>query len=188
MKTDGHFRTQRTIGTGVILYPMHDLQFHVFGDWSNATYYDPTPTEQDRDGDTYRIGVESAIDMGRGWTMGPYLILTKALTKGSDYDSHGWDLGFTLRPEEFLGFKVSMTIDVSEQNYVNDNSLTNFTEKRNDRPVQATLAIVFRQIERLIGYAPALSVTYVNHYSNIQEFKYHRWSPQIEMGINVLEF
>ncbi len=188
MRDDGHFRTQRTIGTGLLLYPLHDLQVHIFGDWSNATYYDPTPPEQDRDGDIYRIGVEAAMDLGRGWTMGPYFIVNKYSATGSDYDSHGWDLGFTLRPEEFVGFKVSATIDVSEQDYLNENSLTGFTEKRKDRPVQITIAIVFRQIERLIGYAPTLSVTYVHHYSNIQEFKYNRWSPQIELGINVLSF
>jgi hypothetical protein len=81
-----------------------------------------------------------------------------------------------------------VTLDISEQYYTNENSLTNFTMKRTDRPIQVTFAIVFKQIERLIGYAPSLSVTYVNHYSNIQEYKYHRWSPQIEMGLNVLSF
>lgn len=120
--------------------------------------------------------------------MGPYVIVNKYNAKGSDYDSRGWDLGLTLRPEELLGFKLSATIDVSEQNYTNPNSLANFVEKRNDRPVQITIAILFKQIERVIGYAPALSVSYVNHYSNIQEFKYNRWSPQIEMGVNVLSF
>lgn len=188
MKTDGHFRTMRTIGTGLLLYLMSDLQLHLYGDWSNATYYDPTPPDQDRDGDIYRIGLEAAMNLGRGWTMGPYFIVNKYNAQGSDYDSRGWEVGFTIRPEEFWGCKTSATLDVSEQYYTNENSLTNFTEKRNDRPIQITLAIVFKQVERLIGYAPALSVTYVNHYSNIQEFKYHRWCPQIEMGVNVLSF
>lgn len=188
MKTDGHFRTERTIGTGLLLYPLSSLQLHLFGDWSGATYYDPTPPEQDRDGDIYRIGLEAAMDLGHGWTIGPSFVVNKYNAQGSDYDSRGWDVALTVRPPEFLGCKASATIDISEQYYTNENSLTNFTEKRTDRPIQITLAIVFKQIERLIGYAPALAVTYVNHYSNIQEFKYHRWSPQIEMGINVLSF
>ena len=54
--------------------------------------------------------------------------------------------------------------------------------------MQITLAVFFKQIERLIGYAPAISVTYVHHESNIADFKYHRWDPQIELGINVLSF
>jgi len=93
-----------------------------------------------------------------------------------------------VRPEEFLGFKISATVDVSEQDYTNLNSVANFTKKRMDRPVQVTLAVVLKQIERLIGYAPAVSVTYVYHESNISVFKYHRWDPQIELGINVLSF
>ena len=188
MRTEGHFRTQRTIGAGLLLYPATTLQLHLYGDWSGASYYDTTPTEQDRDGDIYRIGLEAALSLGRGWTMGPYVVLNKYNAQGSDYDSHGWEVGLTIRPEEFLGCKFSATIDLSEQYYTNENSLTNFTEKRTDRPIQITLAVVFKQIERLIGYAPSISVTYVNHYSNIQEYKYHRWSPQIEMGLNVLSF
>ncbi len=188
MRTDGHFRTARTVGPGAILYPLPDLQLHLFGDWSSATYYDPTSTSQDRDGDTYRIGLEAAMDLGRGWAMGSYLILSKANTKGSDYDARGWDVGLIVRPEEFWGCKASVSVDVSEQNYLNANSLTNFTEKRNDRPIQATLAVVFKQVERWIGYAPALSFTYVNHYSNIHEYRYSRYCPQIEMGINVLSW
>jgi len=188
MKSDGHFRTLRTIGTGLLLYPLSSLQMHLYGDWSSATYYDSTPPEQDRDGDIYRIGLEAAMNIGRGWTMGPYVVVNKYNAQGSDYDSHGWEVGFTIRPEEFLWCRVSATLDVSEQYYTNDNSVTSFTEKRTDRPIQLTLAIVFKQIERIIGYAPSLSITYANHYSNIQEFKYTRWSPQIEMGLSVLSF
>jgi hypothetical protein len=188
MKTDGHFRTVRTVGTGLLLYPMHDLQVHLFGDWSSATYYDPTPAPQDRDGNIYRIGLEAAIDLGRGWTTGPYVIVNRYEAQGSDYDSHGWQLGVTVRPEEFLGVKMSFTLDVSQEQYLHPNSLTNFTEKRRDLPIQINLTIVFKQVERLIGYAPSLQVAYVHHDSNIQEFSYHRWSPQIELGINVLNF
>jgi tetratricopeptide (TPR) repeat protein len=188
MRDDGHFRAMETLGTGFLLYPLHDLQLHIFGDWSKGTYFDPSPAPEDRDGDIYRIGVEAAIDLGRNWTLGPYFVLNKYLAVGSDYVSHGWDVGFTIRPEEFLGFKVSATVDVSEQDYANLNSVDNFAKKRMDRPVQITLAVVFKQIERIIGYAPAISVTYVYHESNISVFKYHRWDPQIELGINVLSF
>jgi len=128
------------------------------------------------------------MDLGHGWTIGPSFVVNKYNAQGSDYDSRGWEIAFAVRAPELWGCKASATIDISEQYYTNENSLTNFTEKRTDRPIQITLAIVFKQIERLIGYAPAISVTYVNHYSNIQEFKYHRWSPQIEMGLNVLSF
>ena len=39
--------------------------------------------------------------------------------------------------------------------------MTGFTKKRHDRPIQGALTVIFKQIEKLRGYAPALSVTYV---------------------------
>jgi hypothetical protein len=134
------------------------------------------------------VGVEFAYDLGRGWNVSSFVTYNSYRAKGADYVSEGWETGLTLRPEEILGFKVSGTLLVSEQDYANPNSLTNFTEKRKDHPVQFTLTVVFKQIERLIGYAPGISVTFVRHESNIGAFSYQRWNPQFELGINVLSF
>jgi hypothetical protein len=188
IRDSGHFRTERTLGPGLLVQAHPDLQLRLFTDFTSASYYDDTPAEQDRDGNIYRVGVEGALDLGRGWTLSPYVTYTKYNAQGSDYDARGVEGGVTLRPEEFLGLKVSGTLLIADHSYANPNSLTGFTERRHDRPIQGTLTIIFKQIERMLGYAPALSITYVNHYSNIQEFKYHRWIPQIELGINVCSF
>lgn len=188
MRDGGHFRTQRTIGSGFLLEPFHDLQIRLFGDWSLASYYDPSPPEQNRDGTIARIGAEFAIDLGRGWTVAPYVTYNTYQAQGSDYDSHGWEEGIIVRPQEFLGFKVTGTFIFGQQEYAHPNSLSNFTEERSDRTYQVTLGIVFKQLERVIGYAPAISISYVRHDSNIGAFKYHRWNPQFELGINVISF
>ena len=60
--------------------------------------------------------------------------------------------------------------------------------RRSDFATQGTISVLFKQIERLIGYAPGLSVTFVNHNSNIAQYRYHRWIPQVELGINLLAF
>jgi tetratricopeptide (TPR) repeat protein len=188
MRDIGHYRTERMIGAGLILFPWHDLQTRIFGDWTNGNYYQSTPPIQDRGGDIYRVGVEFAYDLGRGWAVSPYFSFNKYSARGNDYVSDGWETGLTVRPEEFLGLKVSGTLMVSEQDYANLNSMTNFTEKRKDHIVQFTLTVVFKQIERLIGYAPGISVTFVRHESNIGAFSYHQWNPMFELGINVLSF
>jgi len=188
MRDDGHFRTQRTLGSGLLLEPLHDLQVRLFGDWSLASYYDPSPPEQDRDGTIVRFGAEFAIDLGRGWTLAPYVTYNTYQAQGSDYDSHGFEEGIVLRPEEFLGLKVTASFIFGQQDYTHLNSLTNFTEKRSDRTYQVTLGIVFKHLEKLIGYAPAIAISYVRHDSNIAEFRYNRWNPQFELGVNVISF
>jgi hypothetical protein len=112
----------------------------------------------------------------------------KYAAKGSDYVSSGWETGLTVRPEEFLGFRVSGTLIVSEQDYDNLNSLTNFTEKRVDHPVQFTLTVVLKQVEKLIGYAPGITISIVRHESNVSAYSYREWSPQLALGIDVLSF
>ncbi len=188
MRDTGHYRSQRMLGAGFLLGPWGNLQTRLFGDWTNGAYYESTPSEQDRDGDIYRVGVEFTYDLGRSWSVAPYVSYNKYNAKGDDYVSNGWEVGFTVRPEEFLGFKVSGTLVYSEQDYANLNSLTNFTEKRVDHSFQFTLTVVFKQVERLIGYAPGISVCFVRHESNIPAYSYHRWSPQIELGIDVISF
>lgn len=188
MRDIGHYRTQRMIGAGFLLGPWGDLQARIFTDWTNGTYYESTTPEQDRDGDIHRVGVQFSYDLGRGWTVVPWVSYNKYNAQGNDYVSSGWETGITIRPEEFLGLKVSGTLVVSEQDYANLNSLTNFTEKRVDHPVQFTLTVVFKQVERLIGYAPEISVSFGRHESNITAYSYTRWNPHFELGIDVISF
>ena len=83
---------------------------------------------------------------------------------------------------------ISPSISYGEQDYDNLNSFANFTKKREDRPLRATLTVTIRALEKVIGYAPTLSVSYVRHRSNVDAFDYTRWSPVFEVGINVLSF
>jgi hypothetical protein len=57
-----------------------------------------------------------------------------------------------------------------------------------DRPFGASVTITFKQVEKWLGYAPTVSVGYVHHASNISEFSYTRWTPQIEVSLGVLSF
>ena len=188
LRDTGHFRSQQVLGAGFLLGPWGDLQTRVFGDWTTGTYYESTLPEQDRDGEIYRVGIEFTYDLGRGWSVSPYGTYNKYDAKGADYVSDGYEVGITVRPEEFLGFRILGTIIYSEQQYANPNSLTGFTEKRHDHPFQFTLTVVFKQVERWIGYAPNVSVTYQRHQSNVEAYNYQRWSPLFEMGFDVLSF
>jgi len=188
MKSDGHFRTERTAAPALILQALHDVQIRIWGDYSSVTYYDPSPPEQDRDGTISRIGITVPIDLHSGWSAAPYFTWNKYDAVGSDYKSRGWEGGATVVSPVLAGFKFALTASYAEQDYLNPNSLTNFTVKRLDRPVTVVLAITLKQLESLIGYAPMVSMTFYRHESHIAEFNYSRWAPQLELGINALTF
>lgn len=188
LRDDGHFRSQRTVGPALLMQPFHEVQIRLWGDWTDADYYASVPQEQDRDGEMVRGGVSFAIDLGRSWTIAPYASYNKYDAEGADYDSSGWEVGVTITPEAVAGILISPSISYGEQDYDNLNSFANFTKKREDRPLRATLTITIRALEKVIGYAPTLSISYVRHRSNVDAFDYTRWSPVFEVGINVLSF
>ncbi len=188
VKEVGHFRTQRTVAPALLFQPLHDLQVRFWGDYTNVSYYESSTVAQDRDGVILRLGVAFPIDLHRDWSMAPYASKNSYYSEGSDYKSRGWEVGVTLLTPVVAGFKFALSASYAEQNYARPNSLTNFTEKRRDHPFGVTLAVTLKQLEALIGYAPMISITYYRHESNISEFNYARWSPQIELGINALTF
>ena len=188
LKDEGHFRTQRTLGSALLLQPFHDLQVRIWADWTDADYYGPQPGEQDRDGKILRGGLRLAIDAGRNWSVSPFFTVNRYSAEGADYESSGWEIGFSVAPPEFAGFRIASTVSYGEQTYDNPNSLTGFAKKREDHPILLSITIAFRQLESLIGYAPNLGVTFERHRSNIGDFDYSRWNPQIEMGIAALTF
>lgn len=188
LRDTGHFRTQKTIGPAFLYQPLRDLQVRLWGDWTAASYYESVPSDQNRDGSLTRVGVTFAIDLGQNWMAGPYGLYNKAHTKGNDYDAHGWEFGIQMSSPEFAGFKVLALVSYGEENYTNPNSLTGFTTKRLDRPLGATLTVTFKQIEKWLGYAPTVSVGFLRHSSNISEFSYSRWTPQLELSLGVLSF
>src|SRR5438552_19161471 len=68
------------------------------------------------------------------------------------------------------------------------NSLSGLTTKRVDWPFGASLTVTFKQVEKWLGYAPTVSVGYVRHASNISDFSYSRFTPQVEVSLGVLSF
>jgi hypothetical protein len=150
--------------------------------------YESTTPEQDRDGNILRIGVTFPIDLHLDWSLAPYVTYDRYDAQGNDYKSHGWEGGVTVLSPVYAGFKFALTASYGVQNYDKPNSLTNFTEKRLDRPVSATLVITFKQLENALGAAPSITVTWYKHDSNISAFNYTRWAPQMELGITALSF
>ena len=188
LRDDGHFRSQRTVGPALLMQPLHEIQVRLWADWTDADYYASVPQEQDRDGQMLRGGVSFSIDLGGNWTVASYFSYNTYDAEGADYDSRGWEVGITLTPAPVAGILISPSISYGQQDYDNLNSFSNFTKKREDRPLRLTLAVTIRALESVIGYAPTLSVSYVRHESNIDAFDYSRWAPYFELGINVVSF
>jgi hypothetical protein len=135
-----------------------------------------------------RAGLTLAIDLGYAWVLGPYGSVNKSNTKGGDYDAHGWETGLQVTSPEFSGFKVIALVSYGEETYANPNSLSGFTKRRLDRPLGANVTVTFKQIEKWLGYAPTLAFGYLRHESNIGDFNYTRWTPQLEVSLGVLSF
>ena len=135
-----------------------------------------------------RVGLTLAIDLGAGWMAGPSLSYSQGNAQGDDYDFRGWAVALQVSTPELSGFKVVVLVSYGEDNYDNPNSLLGFTEERVDQPFAAKVTITFKQIEKWLGYAPTVSVGYVRHDSNITQFDYSRWTPEIEVSLGVLSF
>jgi len=188
LRQTGHFRTQRTIGPALLLKPLEDVQARIWGDWTDASYYEDVPAPQDRDGTFARVGALVVVDLGRSWSIGPSASVHRSRTSGSDYDYSGWEIAVQGTTPEFSGFRIVASVSYGQDDYRNPNSLTDFTVKRTDRILGTTLTITFKQIEKWLGYAPSVSVGYVRHDSNIAEFAYDHWTPQLEISLGVLSF
>jgi hypothetical protein len=127
VRLEGHFRTERTVAPAMIFQALHDMQVRVWGDYTNVTYYAPSPPEQDRDGNVIRIGVTVPIDLHHDWSAVPYFTFNKYEALGDDYKSHGWEGGAMLVSPVYAGFKFAVTASYGEQDYDKLNSLSNFS-------------------------------------------------------------
>jgi tetratricopeptide (TPR) repeat protein len=188
LREEGHFRTQRAMGPALRIQPLEAIHLRLWGDWTHADYYESVPDEQDRDGTMGRLGVSAALDIGRGWSVSPSVTHVRYNAEGSDYDSRGWEVGLTVTPPEVLGLLIVPSLAHGRHDYEHPNSLTQFEKEREDRSLRVTLSVTIRALERLMGYAPTVSVSYVRQKSNVDAFDYSRWAPHVELGINVLSF
>jgi hypothetical protein len=188
LRDTGHFRNQLTAGPALLVKALEGVQVRLWADWTDASYYESVPDPQDRDGTLGRVGVIVAIDLGKAWGVAPSASVHRSRTSGSDYDYTGWEVSVQGTSPELSGFRIVALVSYGQDDYRNPNSLTDFTQKREDRIFGGTLTITFKQIEKWLGYAPAISLGYVHHDSNISEFAYNRWTPQVEVSLGVLSF
>jgi tetratricopeptide (TPR) repeat protein len=189
IKDGGHARGLETIAPAFLFHPFSSWQARLWGDWSDVRYYESgVPPVMDRDGTITRVGLSVGIDLGRGWSAGPGAYFADYKTKGDDYDHHAWTATFALTAPEFLGCVASPSLSYTWDDYQNPNSLSGFTEKRQDRILAVGLTIKLRFLEEVIKYAPTLTVAYVDHRSNIAAFDYSRWEPRLELALLAVAF
>lgn len=186
---EGHLRTTRTIAPAVLLELSLALYARLWGDWTDADYYiSGLPTEQDRDGTIVRGGVVFGIDLGAGWSVAPHLGVAEYDTDGVDFDHVDLVVGLALSTREYVGCVFSPSISYTRADYDHANSVSGFTEKREDRIWRLALTVTFRGIEKLIGYAPSVTISYLDHASSIGAYDYSRWEPRVEMTIVAMTF
>lgn len=175
MVDEGHFRTLRIVAPAIIFRPGEKWELRLWGDYTDADYYESTTDEQDRDGVTYRGGLHARIDLGGGWSLAPYVTYWSYAADGSDLDHHAWDFGASVTTPEIAGFQFVLAPGFALADYDNPNSLSDFTEKRSDRRFYARVTLIFRFIEKSIGFAPKITLAYEKWNSNIGEYDFDRF-------------
>ncbi len=189
MQEDGHLRTTRTIAPALLLDLPFDWQTRVWADWTDADYYwDTVRDEYDYDGEIRRAGIGFGIGLGGGWSLGPSVNIAEYDTEGTDYRHSSWTLSLGLTSAQYLGCVFTPGVSYTRADYDEENSVTNFTEKREDRIWTYSLTVTIRALESLIRYAPTVSVAFTDHGSNIDPYDYDRWEPRFEVGILALSF
>lgn len=186
---DGHLRTVRSVAPAFLLRFSPAVQARLWGDWTDADYYlGEIPAEQDRDGVIRRAGIVFGLDLGAGWSLAPHFGVAEYDADGDDYDHRDHVAGLALTTGQYLGCVFSPSLSYIRAGYEHENSLTGFSEKREDRIWRLALAIVLRELEGVLGYAPSVTLAYQDHASNIDEYDYARWEPRIEMTLVAMTF
>lgn len=181
---DGHLRTMRTVAPALLLHLSPSLKLRAFGDWTSADYYAADlAVEQDRDGVIERGGIAVGFDLGDGWSAGPSVSFMSYEADGDDFDHGAWTLAFALTTGKILGCVVAPSVSYTWADYRNLNSVTSFSEKREDRIVLLSITVTLRGLEESIGYAPSFSVSFTDHGSNIDAYDYERWEPRLELAL-----
>lgn len=186
---EGHLRTTRTVAPAFLLHFSPALQARLWGDWTDADYYvSDIPPEQDRDGVITRAGLVFGVDLGGGWSVAPHIGIAEYDTDGDDYDHRDWVAGLALTTPEFLGCVFSPLVSYTRAEYDHPNSVVGFAEKRHDRIWRFALTVTIRELEKLIGYAPSVTIAFLDHSSNLDSYDYQRWEPRIEMTMVAVSF
>ncbi len=186
---EGHLRTTRTVAPAFLLHFSPAMQARLWGDWTDADYYTTgIPPVQDRDGVILRAGLVFGLDLGGGWSFAPHFGFAEYDADGDDYDHRDWVAGLALTTAEYLGCVFSPLVSYTRAEYDHPNSVVGFTEKRNDRIWRFALTVTVRELEKLIGYAPSITIAFLDHSSNLDPYDYKRWEPRIEMTMVAISF
>ncbi len=186
---EGHLRTTRTVAPAFLFHFSPALQARLWGDWTDADYYQSDlPAEQDRDGVITRAGIVFGIDLGEGWSVAPHLGLANYEADGDDYDHRDWVLGLALTTAPYVGCVFSPSISYTRAVYDNEQSVVGFAEKRDDRIWRYAVTVSVRELEKLISYAPSVTLAFLDHGSNLDAYDYERWEPRIEMTLIAMSF
>ena len=186
---EGHLRTTRTVAPAILFHFSPAVQARLWGDWTDADYYvSDIPNEQDRDGVITRAGLVFGMDLGGGWSVAPHVGIAEYDTDGADYDHRDWVVGVALTTAQYVGCVFAPSVSYTRAEYGNLNSVVGFAEKREDRIWRFALTVTVRELEKVIGYAPSITIAFMDHSSNLAPYVYKRWEPRIEMTVVALSF
>jgi len=188
MADDGHFRTLRSAGPGFLFRPAAGWELRLWGEWGDVDYYVDGPAEQDRDGTYQQAGLALRVDLGSGWTVSPFVSFLDYNSEGSDYERVEWQPGVTIAAPDVLGVQPSVTIGYVRADFDNPNSLTAFTEERQDRRFYVTFTLTVHALEEKLGFAPSISIRFEDWDSNIDAYDFSRWQPQIDFAFLAYSF
>jgi hypothetical protein len=188
MSDDGHFRTLRSLAPAFNFRPLVGLEIRLWSEWGDAGYYFDAPNEQDRDGSFQQIGLGLRIELGRGWSLGSSVSLLDYDAQGADYDRRERQPALSVTAPEAAGVIAALTAAYVLADFDNPNSLSGFTEAREDRRIALTLTLTFRALEDGLGFAPSLSVRFEDWDSNIAAYDFSRWQPSIDLAFLAYSF
>jgi hypothetical protein len=128
------------------------------------------------------------MDLGGGWSIAPHLSLSEYDADGDDYDHRALSVGLALTMGEYVGCVFSPAVSYTRADYEHENSVVGFSERREDRILRFALSVNLRGLEKVIGYAPSVTMAFVDHSSNLDAFDYERFEPRVEMTVVAMSF
>jgi hypothetical protein len=185
---DRHLRTLRSFQPAVLLRPWEGVQIRLWGEFADYDSYLNAPDEQDRDATYQRAGLSATFDVGGGWGVTPFVSYIDYEAEGSDFVHHALEPGVSVAAPELLGVQASMRLAWAVASFDNPNSLTGFTERREDRRTTASLTLRFPALERLAGYAPGFTVGFEDWASNVDAYDFDRWDLRFDVSFLALTF
>ncbi len=185
---DGHFRTQRTAGVAGVLRPSAGWSVRLWGEFGDADYYFDAPASEDRDGTYQQGGISLSAALG-DWRVGPFVTILKYDAEGDDYDRIELQPGFSVTAPPISGaVELTLTVAYVRADFDEPNSLTGFTEEREDRRWIAALTVKILALEKTLGVAPSITIRFESWSSNIDAYDFNRFVPEVDFSFLAWSF